>query len=1043
MADSLTAQVRNIANVTTAVANGDLSSKITVDANGEILELKGTINTMVDQLAQFASEVTRVAKEVGTEGLLTMADSLTLQVRNILDVAIAVAKGDLTRKIDIDVKGELLELKNNINTMIHVLSDSDAKNKEQNWIKDGVSMLNKEVLEKDNFLEQVQIAITGLARYVNAGMGALYIYDPTNQTLKLESSYAYVQRNSLSNEFSIGEGIVGQVAYEKKPILLTDVGENSKITTATTEYKALNTYTAPLIFKEELIGVVEIASYTKFDELHIEYFNSAFEILSGSLYASLQASSTKDLLIQSQTQSKELEEQSLQLKHQNKELEIQRAKMDIQRKELEKKNKDLESAQIVISRAKELEVANKYKSEFLANMSHELRTPLNSMLLLSDSLANSKKLDIERVNKQASIIHEAGVSLLELINDVLDLSKIEANLMTVNIEEVHIKPTINEITQLFYPQAQDKDIKLLSYIDEDALKSIITDKAKLMQIIKNFISNALKFTDQNGRIDIKISKNDSDDREIRPIKISIIDNGIGIEEDKIELIFQAFRQAEGGTSRKYGGTGLGLSISKEFTELLGGRLEVKSKLGEGSSFTIYLPKKLDTKHIDSELVELVEKDNHQSKEKLEKKPTKQSLQNNTINKQIQADSKILTSNNKIIKPKNISEDDTIILIVDDDERFSYIILDKVNSLGYKGIVTHDGSTAVSLAREYKPKAILLDLVLPGFNGLEILRVLKSDLETRHIPVKVISFNNADYDTRKLGAVDFIKKPISPDELDSAISNLINFANDEEKNILVVQNQDKSLIQLLSDKNIHVIIADTPKELLNKLNTDEKLDCIVIDITSNKHNIFDFLDNIKKQDFTKPIIIYTDDNLSKTELKDIKEYVSSTVLKAATNHGKLIEEVSLFLHTIKESLNEEKQHLLDSVISDDTLLAKKKVLMVDDDVRNIFALSATLEEKEIDIITAQNGQEALETLQKKDDFDIILMDIMMPVMDGYEAMKEIRKIEKFKNLPIIALTAKVQKDDKQKCINAGANDYLSKPIDNKKLIHLLKVWTKKV
>ncbi len=1034
MADSLTAQVRNIADITTAVAKGDLSQKITVDAKGEIFELKKTVNTMVDQLARFASEVTRVAKEVGTDGMLggqarvegvsgtwldltnsvnSMAASLTTQVRNIIEIAVAVANGDLAREIDIDVKGEFLELKDNMNTMIHVLSDSEAKNKNQNWVKDGVSLLNKEVLNKDEFSEQVETAITQLSRYINAGMGVLYIYHTDRKTLKLEASYAYVRKPGRSDEFALGEGIPGQVAHEKKPILLTNVADTRVISTGTTEYKALNTYTSPLIFKDELIGVIELSSHESFTDLHLEYIESALVVLSGSLYASLQSRSTKDLLIQSQAQSKALEEQSIRLKEQNQELE---------------------TARIEVSRAKELELANKYKSEFLANMSHELRTPLNSMLLLSNSLANAKELDIERVNKQASVIHDAGNGLLSLINDVLDLSKIEANLMSVNIEKVCIRTIFDELELLFAPQAEKKNITLEATISDTALQTFVTDKMKLTQVLKNFLSNAMKFTSEHGTIRLEAKENSEKDKAKRPLAISVIDNGVGIEEEKIDLIFEAFRQADGSTSRKYGGTGLGLSISKELAKLLGGRTGVKSKVGTGSVFTIYLPEKIDITSIDSQLVEEVKQDSL--------KITQRELPvNTTVPNSMQSGTEERSFPVNPHISQDITPNDTVILVVDDDERFSDIVTEVVHGHDYKVIVVHDGSSAVSVARDCKPMAILLDLVLPGLNGMDVLRVLKADLNTRHIPVKVFSFSDANTDTKKLGALEFIRKPVSADTLDQAVLSLINFVNSEKKHILSIQETTEEIGSLLSDKNVSVSIANDMEDARKEITKNQNFDCIVIDTNLNGIEIVEFLDTLRQQELAAPVILYSENKLSSEEDKKIREYASNMVVKIAIGREKLIEEVSLFLHTSKDSLNREKQQLLIKTMTEDGLLHNKQILIVDDDIRNVFALSAVLEEKNIELVTAQNGQEALDILHQRDRLDLILMDIMMPVMDGYDCMKKIRKMERFKNTPIITLTAKAQKEDRQKCLDAGANDYLTKPIDNEQLLYLLKVWTK--
>ncbi|MFT5975124.1 MAG: signal transduction histidine kinase/CheY-like chemotaxis protein/HAMP domain-containing protein, partial [Gammaproteobacteria bacterium] len=1044
MADNLTAQVRNIAEVTTAVANGDLTKKITVEAKGEVLELKGTINTMVEQLNAFSSEVTRVAKDVGTEGILGgqakvegvsgtwlkltnnvngMADSLTVQVRNITEVVTAVATGDLTRLIDIDTKGEFLELKNNINRMINVLYSADEENKNQNWVKDGVSLLNIRVLDNDKLADQIETSINEISRYVNAGIGALYIYEKENEILTLEGSYAYVHRADVASSFKLSEGVVGQVAYEKKPILLTNVPDGATIQSGTTKGKALNIYTYPLIFKEELIGVVEVASYEKFSAIILEYIDSALITLAGSLYVSIQASATSNLLVQSQTQSEELEEQSLQLKSQNKELEQQRQSMDMQRHELEIKNSDLESAQVEVNkRAKDLEDANRYKSEFLANMSHELRTPLNSMLLLSSSLSKVKDIEPAKLNKQASTIYDAGSSLLNLINDILDLSKIEANLMTLNIEEVHISSLLDELKELFKPQAEDKKIHLESTISANSLTTFSSDKTKLTQVLRNFLSNAIKFTGTDGSISIEVAPNTEIDKKLRPITISVIDNGIGIEKDKIGLVFEAFKQADGGTSRQYGGTGLGLSISKELTALLGGRIDVKSTMDKGSNFCIYLPLKIDTDLIDDSLVEHVQ---------LEKKS-----------------SSIIKIEDKSITPddrEKLNKQDIVILVVEDDTVFANIIVEGIHKLGHKAIVALDGNTAISMARKYMPSAIILDIVLPILNGMEVLRILKSDVKTRHIPIKILSSTEPQTIAKKLGAIDSVTKPIQENELDNLITSLIGYIKNKEKRILIIEDdevQAKHLEALLTDTVISVKTVGTAKKGLKEALSNQ-YDCAVLDLHLSDKSGFKLLALIEEKNINLPIIIYTTRDLTDAELVKIRTHSETIIIKTATSNARLIEEVSLFLHSEKDSLNEEKQQLLSQAMNNDLGLVGKKILMVDDDIRNIYALSSVLEGKGLDIKSAQNGKEALDLLKNTaNKFDIVLMDIMMPVMNGYDAMSAIRKDSKIKNIPIIALTAKAQAEDKQLCIDAGANDYMSKPIDHEQLLSLLKIWLKR-
>jgi HAMP domain-containing protein/signal transduction histidine kinase/CheY-like chemotaxis protein len=1041
MANNLTTQVRNIAEVTTAVAKGDLSQKITADVKGEVLQLKSTINVMVDQLSAFASEVTRVAKDVGTEGILGgqakvegvsgtwleltnnvngMANNLTTQVRNIAEVTTAVAKGDLSRSINIDTKGEFLELKNNINGMISVLSTADENNKNQNWIKDGVSLLNTRILDNDKLVDQIETSINELSRYVNAGVGALYIYDVENEILKLEGSYAYTKRADVANSFKIGEGVVGQVAYEKKPILLTNVPDGTTIQTGTTKAKALNIYTYPLIFKGELIAVVEVASYNKFNAVILEYIDLALTALAGSLYISIQANATSNLLSQSKTQTEELEEQSRVLKSQNEELEDQRQSMDVQRHELKIKNTDLELAQVEVNkRAQDLEDANRYKSEFLANMSHELRTPLNSMLLLSSSLSKVKAIEPSKLNKQAATIYDAGSSLLNLINDILDLSKIEAKLMTLNIEKIHISSFLDDLKALFMPQSDEKNIRLESSVDTHAFDTFLSDKTKITQILRNFLSNAIKFTDNNGSISIEVTPNTEEDKNLRPIAISVVDNGIGIEEGNMDLIFEAFKQADGSTSRQYGGTGLGLSISKELTGLLGGRIAVTSAIGKGSNFCIYLPLKIDTDSIDERLVEHIQYEN-------------------IVSNVVPIESGISIIDDK----EKLNKQDIIILIVEDDAVLANIILEAVHRLGHKAIVAGDGSMAISMTREYQPTAIILDVLLPIINGIEVLRILKSDINTRHIPVIILSSAESQNITKKLGAIDFISKPIQEDELDKLITSLVDSVNDKQKHILIIEEdklQAKHLEALLTDKEISVKTVGTAKQGLKDI-LSNKYDCAIVGLGLRDMRGFKLLELLEDKSVNLPIVIYTARDLTDAELVKIRKKSDTVVLKIATSKVKLVEEVSLFLHSVKDSLNEEKQQLLSQAMNADQALEGKRILMVDDDIRNIYALSSVLEGKGLDITSAQNGKEALALLNNTEhEFDIVLMDIMMPVMDGYEAMREIRKDNKIKNVPIIALTAKAQAEDKQLCLDAGANDYMAKPIDHEQLLSLLKIW----
>ncbi|WP_293762383.1 response regulator [uncultured Paraglaciecola sp.] len=925
---------------------------------------------------------------------------------------------------------ELGTLASVISDAIKLLRENRLESENQNWIKDGIALINTSVLGDGILKDQIDTSINVLSQYVNAGMGALYIYDKEDKVLKLEGSYAFSKPSDMPSVFKLGEGLVGQVAYNKKPILLSNVPDGRVIQSGTTREKSLNIYIHPLIFKGQLIGVIEVASYEKFNPIVLEYIDSALLIIAGSLYAARQVNITNALLAQSQALSEELEQQSLQLKSQNEELEEQTQELEeqtqamlSQRYELEIKNRELEASQLEVNkRAQDLENANRYKSEFLANMSHELRTPLNSMLLLSNSLSKVKKIESTKLNKQAAIIYDAGSSLLDLINDILDLSKIEAKLMTLNIGETDISSLVHEIKELFMPQSDAKNIEFESIIDPRVLRTFSTDKAKLMQVLRNFLSNAIKFTANGGRITIEVTSNVEEDRVLRPIVISVEDNGIGIAKENINLIFEAFKQADGGTSRQYGGTGLGLSISKELTALLGGRIFVKSTIDNGSTFCIYLPIKINTDLIDENLIEHLEFDNAPlAIDRMERK------------------SPVFTADDR----DKLEHHDIVILVVEDDTDFANIIIEEIHQLGYKAIIAFDGNTAISLAREHIPTAIILDIQLPILNGMEVLRILKSDINVRHIPVKILSSMEPQTIAKNLGAIDVIQKPIIKDELNMLITSLVDFVQDTEKRILLIEDdnvQAEFLEELLTDKNISVTVVNTAKKALNELLIN-KYHCAIVDLNLPDMSGFKLLELIEEKNIKIPVIIYTARDLTSDELTNLRKYSDAIILKTATSNERLVEEVSLFLHCVKNSLNVEKQQLLSQAMNTDLRLEGKRVLMVDDDIRNLYALSAVLEVKGLDITSAQNGKEALELLQNTEKkFDIVLMDIMMPVMDGYEAIRAIRKNNNLKNIPIIALTSKAQAEDRQLCIDAGANEYMSKPIDHEQLLSLLKIWS---
>ncbi|TRX29383.1 response regulator [Flavobacterium franklandianum] len=729
--------------------------------------------------------------------------------------------------------------------------------------------------------------------------------------------------------------------------------------------------------------------------------------------------------------NEELEEQAQNLKQQqeelqmsNEELEEQTQSLEEQTKSLEEKNKEVEASKYDIEqKTKQLEISSKYKSEFLANMSHELRTPLNSLLILSKDLSENrnKNLDEDQV-ESAEIIYKSGHDLLILINEVLDLSKIEAGKMSVNVERVSLRNFTDELLRNFKHQAEQKGLKLTSKLNAALPESIRTDLQRLNQILKNLLSNAIKFT-ENGSVNLSIDRYTQS-----KVIISVTDTGIGIQEDKQMDIFEAFQQADGGTSRKYGGTGLGLSISRELANLLGAEIKLSSKLNEGSTFSIIIP--------------------------LEIHPEQESLRTNTLEEEVlykphsnihqdENDTKYLNYPSIQDDRDTITKDDKVVLIVEDDLKFASVLLKQANKKGFKCLAAATGEDSLLLATKYKPQAIILDMELPGINGHKVLLELKTNPSIRHIPVHIISANERSLEPIKEGAIEYLMKPVNKNDLEEAFNRIENFISRKMKNLLIIEDNEnarKAMRKLIGNGDVKCLEAGTGKDAL-ALYQENKIDCIILDIGLPDMTGFDLiykLEGLKDQDIP-PIIIYTGKELTKEENNELQKYAESIIIKGVKSEERLLDETALFLHRTISNLPESKQMIINNLYDKEAVFHSKKILLVDDDMRNVFALSKILKERGMEIIKAENGKNALEMLDKHADIHMALMDIMMPEMDGYEAIKRIRLQIKHKNLPVIALTAKAMNDDKQKCIEAGANDYIAKPVDVERLLSLMRVW----
>jgi CheY-like chemotaxis protein/signal transduction histidine kinase/HAMP domain-containing protein len=1109
MATNLTDQVRNIALVTTAVAKGDLTQKITVDVRGEILELKDTINVMVDSLRVFADEVTRVAKEVGTEGRLggqaevpgatgtwralvdnvnQLANNLTVQVRAIGEVATAVTKGDLTRSIAVEARGELDELKGNLNQMISNLKQTTERNEEQDWLKTNLAKFSRMMQGQKDLSTVSQMIMSELTPLVGAHYGAFYIGENDSDSLRLVASYAYKERKNLSNVFRPGEGLVGQAALERKPIVVSNVPDDYvKISSGLGEATPRFIIVIPVIFEGEVKAVIELASFKAFSpnqQVFLDQLAESVGVVINMISANMR---TEELLQQSQSLTQELQSQSQELQTQqeelrrtngeleaqakslraseeqlreqqeelqqvNEELEEKAALLAEQNRKVEQKNREVEQARMDIEdKAEQLAVSSKYKSEFLANMSHELRTPLNSLLILAKQLATNPDGNLsEKQVEFAQTIHGAGTDLLSLINDVLDLSKVEAGKMDVHPTAISMEELDSFIERTFRPVADSKSIDWTITRGEDVAPTIITDKQRLQQVLKNLLSNAFKFTDKGG-VSLTISNatgqkfnNPELAKAAAVIAFEVKDTGIGIAGDKQRLIFEAFQQADGSTSRKFGGTGLGLSISRELARLLGGEIRVQSVTGEGSTFTLLLPQTYSPPPETVERAAAPEAPRRlMDRRAAAAQRAGAQSQNASAPQESGEGGEYVTDNPMEDDRHNLESGDRMLLVIENDPPFARILRDLAREKSYRALVALDGETGLRLAHEYKPDAITLDIDLPGIDGWQVLDRLKHHPDTRHIPVHIVSGVGRKQEGLRAGALSFLEKPVSRESLLETIDQMSGFIDRGVRNLLVVEDdetQRKAIIELIGDEDVDIVAVGTAAEAIEKLHSDQ-FDCMVLDLGLQDSNGFDLLEQIKTDESMQsvPIIIYTGKDLSAQEETQLRRYADTIIVKDARSPERLLDETALFLHRVEARLPEDKRRMLEQLHNTESVLSGKKVLVVDDDLRNIFALTAVLEANGMNVVFAENGNDAIEQLKQNTDTGIVLMDVMMPEKDGYETTREIREMPEFRQLPIIALTAKAMKGDREKCIAAGASDYVTKPVDTDQLLSLMRVW----
>src|SRR5437762_1494127 len=994
MAGNLTGQVRNIAEVTTAVARGDLSKKITVDVRGEILELKNTINTMVDQLSSFAAEVTRVAREVGSDGALGgqargeggsgtwkdltdsvnfMATNLTNQVRGIAKVVTGVANGELKQKLLLEAKGEIAALADTINSMIDTLATfADQVTTVAREVgvegklggQTNLAKFSRMLQGQRDLLAVARMILSELAPVVSAQQGVFYIMNGKEgePELQLLASYAYRDRKGVNSRFKLGEGLVGQAALEKERILLTNVpSDYVRISSGLGGAAPRNIVVLPILFEGQVKAVMELSSAEQFNPTHQAFLDQLTESI-GIVLNTIEANTrTEDLLKQSQSLATELQSRQEELQQTNQELEEKARQLFEQNEEVERKNREVEQArQALEDKAQQLSLTSRYKSEFLANMSHELRTPLNSLLILAEQLSTNPEGNLTSKQMEfASTIRDSGVDLLKLINDILDLSKVESGTVTVDVGEVRFQEMQQNLERTFGHMAESKGLTFKIEIDQKLPSAIYTDAQRLDQALKNLLSNAFKFTER-GYVRLRVAPAPTGWSAVHPslarakavFAFSVSDSGIVIQAVKQGTIFEAFQQADGSTSRRYGGTGLGLAISRELARLLGGEMKLERNEGQGSTFTLFLP------------------DSYSSVEK-EKGGEAVAADAAALAARERSEPAVAPFTNASIPDDRFSilPSDKTVLIVEEDRDLAQWLLEQAHDASFKAIVTPLGRTALALVREYGPIAITVDLQLPDIEGGKLLERIKSDLSTRHIPVIALSTQDSVRQSAlKYGAIAALEKPISSAAIRTVLAKAGSMSAVKTRKLLVIEDdaaQRMAIRELVGDETVEVVEAPSAAEGLAALRNQD-VSCIVLDLMLPDMSGFKLIEQIRAEHQQLPVIIYTGTDLSRKEEEQLNRLAQTIIVKDVRSPERLFDQTALWLHRDVSKLPADKRDLLRRLHDPNAILAGKKILIVDDDIRNIFAMTSLLERYKINVISAETGKAGIEALPKAGD-----------------------------------------------------------------------------
>ena len=960
-----------------------------------------------------SQEVT-VTEPLGIEADQAGQDEAGMLLRAI------VAMSEIQYKLDIAFAGMARSLRHN--------REQEAL---RNWFKNGQNELNTILRGDKSTAELTDQVLAFLTEYLGAGVGVFYLFDEDEAVLKIAAGYACPPGKDMNERIALGEGLAGQAALEKRLITLTETPpEYLRISSGLGEAVPAHIIALPLLHNGTLAGLLEIGSFSTFSKDDQAFLQQIMEALAIALSVNKSRQRVNDLLEQTQGQAEELRAQQEELQQTNEELEERAQTLEQQREQIRIKNRVLEETGSELQhKAAELERVSTYKSEFLANMSHELRTPLNSLMILSSLLKDNREGNLTAKQVEfAATINGAGRDLLHLINDILDLSKIESGHMEFHYEELVLPEICEQLETLFRPITADKGLGFTVTVEESTPEIITADEQRARQILKNLLSNACKFT-AKGAVALRAYTPETAEYPSKnpTVAFAINDTGIGIPADKQSLIFNAFQQADGSTSRTYGGTGLGLSISRQLARSMGGDILLTSEAGKGSTFTLYLP----TKGVCSLTPEAVQPP----------VAAKQPCHLSAATSRDRSDDPL---------PTPIPDDreqlhgtDKSILVIEDDLTFAGILVKMVRDRGFAALVADDGECGIAMAERYRPSAIILDVMLPHVDGWGVMRSLKDNPATRHIPVHFITCLEERQKAMSMGAIGYVTKPVSSEQMDTVFGTLESAIKKTMKMLLIVEDdpiQVQAMVALLEERDVTITVADSGSRAIELL-SEQPFDCIVLDLGLADTGAFELLEELKKIDSESriPVIIHTGRELTREDEKRLHHYAESIIIKGAKSPERLLNEVTLFLHLVESSLAPGKQRMIRTALDKEAMLDGKKILIVDDDMRNIFSLSSALAEKSLIIFEAENGREALNRLNEFPDIDLVLMDIMMPEMDGYEAMTSIRKDPRFQSLPIIALTAKAMKGDREECLRAGASDYIPKPVDMEKLFSLLRVW----